>query len=299
MLTPKRNQPKARVFALGPLLAGVVLMAGCRAEARFDGERALEIVRFQVEQGPRIPGSEAHRLTANWIVQTLKSHGWRVSEQLFEYRQVPIRNIVAKSPGEGDPQIILGAHYDTRPIADNDLEHPDLPTPGANDGASGVAVLLELARVLDERAPVWLVFFDAEDSGRIDGWEWVVGSDYFAKSLSSQLPVVVVVDMVGDADLRLCAASDSEMHLRDEIWDLGNYFGHPAFEERCTLGILDDHTPFVRLGFSAIDIIDFDYPYWHTTADTLDKVSAASLAQIGDALQRWIETRLGISAQGR
>jgi glutaminyl-peptide cyclotransferase len=299
MLIQKRNSLRTSVAAIGGLLAGAVLIAGCRAEPRFDGERALEMVRMQVEQGPRIPGSDAHRNTANRIVQTLESRGWRVSEQLFEYRQVPIRNIVAKSSGEDDPQIILGAHYDTRPIADNDLEHPELPTPGANDGASGVAVLLELARVLDVRAPIWLVFFDAEDSGRIDGWEWVVGSDYFAKSLSSQLPVVVVVDMVGDADLRLCAASDSEMHLRDEIWDLANYLGHPAFEEKCTLGILDDHTPFVRRGFSAIDIIDFDYPYWHTTADTLDKVSAESLVQIGDTIQRWIEIRLGSSAQGR
>jgi Zn-dependent M28 family amino/carboxypeptidase len=277
-----------------PIAVGVLLSA-CRAEVSFDGKRAHELVRRQVEQGPRIPGSEAHRLTGTWIIQELESHGWEAAEQVFEYQQVLIRNIIGRPSSDIEPRIILGAHYDTRPISDSDPERPDLPTPGANDGGSGVAVLLELARVLDDRLPVWLVFFDAEDSGRVDGWEWNIGSDHFAESLSNQLPVVVVVDMVGNPDLRLCAASDSDMHLRDEIWDMANYLSQPAFRERCTLGILDDHTPFVRRGFSAIDIIDFDDPYWHTTEDTVDKVSAESLAQIGVTLENWIETRLGFS----
>jgi Zn-dependent M28 family amino/carboxypeptidase len=257
----------------------------------FDGQRAYEHVRFQVELGARIPGSEAHQATVDWIIRELESEGWEAILQQFEYQDVAIKNIIGKPTSTSEPEIIVGAHYDTRPIAENDPQHPELPTPGANDGASGVAVLLELARVLGSNHDVWLVFFDAEDSGRVAGWEWIVGSSFFAENLHTRLPVVVVVDMVGDANLQLCAASDSEMHLRDEIWDVGSSLSHPAFENKCTLGILDDHTPFVRRGFSAIDIIDFDYPYWHTTQDTLDKVSAASLAQIGETLQRWIETR--------
>lgn len=279
-----------------PVVRGVgliLLLAACGPAGTFDSERAFQDVKFQVEQGARIPGTQAHRAVGDWIVEELQSNGWDVSEQIFEYRDTTLRNIVGKGTAPGEPEIIFGAHYDTRPIADHDPVDRALPTPGANDGASGVAVLLELARVIRPESNLWLAFFDAEDSGRVAGWDWVVGSNHFAETLETRRPAVVVIDMVGDADLQLCASEDSETRLRDEVWDVGNSLSHSAFREKCTLAILDDHTPFVRRGYSALLIIDFDYPFWHTSQDTLDKVSAASLAQIGETLQRWIETRSG------
>src|SRR5512138_2052746 len=138
------------------------------ASKEFNGERALQDVNSQVKLGPRIPGSEAHKQTISWIQQELKKSGWNAEIQTGSLMGHPIQNVIGKR-GSGSPWIILGAHFDTRMKADQD---PDArqrtqAVPGANDGASGVAVLLELARVLpqDMKSQVWLVFFDAEDQG--------------------------------------------------------------------------------------------------------------------------------------
>ncbi|HEX5837924.1 MAG TPA: M28 family peptidase, partial [Anaerolineales bacterium] len=138
----------------------------------FDGQRAYADVETQVAFGPRIPGSPGHDRIVEWMQAELESAGWVVEVQDSEAMGHPIKNVVAKKSKE-PPQIILGAHYDTRMYADNDpnpANHTN-PVPGGNDGASGVAVLLELARTLPrETPPLWLVFFDAEDNGRIEGW---------------------------------------------------------------------------------------------------------------------------------
>jgi len=173
-------------------------------EIQFDGQSALLFVEEQMSFGPRIPGSEESRKTAGWVVEQLESIGWETEIQHFSYLGTPLMNIIAKSEvvSESKP-ILIGAHYDTRPYADRDPIHPEAPVPGANDGASGVAVLIELAHVLDRdrlRQPVWLVFFDAEDSGNIDGWDWIVGSSFFADNLTQDLEAAVIVDMVGDRD---------------------------------------------------------------------------------------------------
>jgi Zn-dependent M28 family amino/carboxypeptidase len=207
---------------------------------------------------------------------------------------VRIRNLV----GEGGPDhgewVLLGTHYDTRPRADRDEENPDLPVPGANDGASGVAVLLEIAHVVNPqslRQPVRLVFFDAEDSGGIEGWDWIVGSNYYANQLEDYPSAVIVVDMVGDADLQLYYEQNSDPVLGQEIWEIAAQENFPAFVAHPKYSIIDDHIPFRRLGIPAVDVIDFDYPYWHTADDTLDKLSPESLAQVGHTLQRWLENR--------
>ncbi len=203
----------------------------------------------------------------------------------------PIYNVIAKR-NDAAPQIIIGAHYDTRMAADQDPElvKRQLPVPGANDGASGVAVLIELGRSLPkDTVPVWLVFFDAEDNGRIDGWDWILGSRAFAEELSTHPEAVVIVDMIGDADLNIYLEQNSNASIRAEIWDTAEKLGYAdKFINQEKFSMLDDHTPFLEAGIPAVDIIDFDYPYWHTTQDTPDKVSAESLQTVGKTLWTWI-----------
>jgi hypothetical protein len=257
----------------------------------FSGEVAYGHVLKQMAFGPRPPGSPALRMTGDYIKTELEGYGWAVEDQEFTYQETPIRNLIARK-GEG-PVVILGAHYDTRPRADQDKTDPTAPVPGANDGASGVAVLLELARTLDmSRVPyqVWLAFFDAEDSGGLDGWEWIVGSSYMAEHLTVQPDFVIIVDMIGDADQQLYLEQNSTPEVRGRIWAVAAELGYgDYFINRPGYSMLDDHTPFLRRGLRAVDIIDFDYPYWHTTADTADKVSPASLERVGRTLQAFLE----------
>ena len=268
--------------------------AGCtsrRAARPFDGERAYDLVAQQLEFGPRIPGSEGSRRAGEWIQEQLEQAGWEVKVQSFNYHGIELRNFIGIAGPSDDPPVVLGAHYDTRPKADLDPSDPDAPGPGANDGGSGVAVLLELAAAMppDTLArAVWLVFFDAEDSGGIDGWDWIVGSSHFVETLEVEIESAVIVDMVGDADLRLTLELNSTGALQQEIWRTAQTLGYSAFIAGPGPSILDDHTPFLRARIPAVDIIDIEYPPWHTQADTLDKVSPASLEQVGRTLQTWL-----------
>lgn len=294
----RKRSPGHLPFLLGFLL---IIGAGWRAisapapaetEPRtFDGERAYRDVQTQVAFGPRIPGSEGHEEFQEWVWLELIAAGWHVEVQVSEALGQSIANIVA-SRGEAPPQIILGAHYDSRMYADQDPD-PALhlePVPGANDGASGVAVLLELARVLpEETVPVWLVFFDAEDNGGIEGWDWILGSTEFVENNRVRPDAVVIVDMIGDADLNIYKERNSNEAITDEIWRTAAELGYAdKFIPTYKFSMLDDHTPFLRAGIPAIDIIDFDYPYWHTTQDTPDKVSAESLQTVGETLRVWL-----------
>ena len=260
----------------------------------FDGQRALTDVRTQVAFGPRIPGTDGHAQIRAWMREELESAGWTVEVQQTEAMGHPIFNIIAKR-GEQNPQIILGAHYDTRIYADNDPDpaNHSKPGPGANDGASGVAVLLEIARTLPEDSvPVWLVFLDAEDNGRIEGWDWILGSRAFVQQLVFRPEAVVIVDMIGDTDLNIYLEINSDPKLRSEIWQAAADAGHDdVFIPQENHAILDDHTPFLEAGIQAVDIIDFDYPFYHTLQDTPDKVSVESLQAVGETLLYWLEGR--------
>ena len=262
----------------------------------FNGQRAYEDVKAQVAFGPRIPGTPGHAQAVEWIRGELALAGWQVEIQESEAMGNQVRNIVAKRSVE-NPEIILGAHYDTRIYADQDPtpENRQLPVPGANDGASGVAVLLELARTLPtDTANVWLVFFDAEDNGRIAGWDWILGSRNFVQGNTVQPRAVVIVDMIGDADLNIYKERNSNPVLTDEIWGIAAQLGYEqVFIPEQKYSMLDDHTPFLEAGLPAVDIIDFDYPHWHTVADTPDKVSAASLEAVGRTLWTWITQQPG------
>ncbi len=259
--------------------------------ASFNSERAYADVLTQVEMGARTPGSAGHLQIREWMRTELESAGWIVEIQQTQRLGQPIYNIIAKRNDEA-PQIILGAHYDTRFFADNDpdINNRSLPVPGANDGASGVAVLLELARTLpQDTVPVWLVFFDAEDNGRIPGWDWILGSRAFVDEIPVNPQAVVIVDMIGDADLNIYLEKNSNVEIRTEIWNTAERLGYGnVFINSEKYAMLDDHTPFLEKGIPAIDIIDFDYPYWHTIADTPDKVSAKSLGAVGETVWLWV-----------
>jgi len=266
------------------------------APAPFNGLRAYADVQTQVAFGPRIPGSDGHAKVQEWMREELESAGWEVEIQESEALGNPVKNVVAKRSDEA-PQIILGAHYDTRIFADNDPDFANhtKPVPGANDGASGVAVLLELARTLPgDTANVWLVFFDAEDNGLIEGWDWILGSREFVKNNAVQPRAVVIVDMVGDAGLNIYKEHNSTPELTDEIWAVANELGYETFfSPEYNHSMIDDHRPFLDAGIPAVDIIDFDYPYWHTIEDTPDKVSAESLEAVGKTLWTWITLQSG------
>ncbi len=257
----------------------------------FLGTRALEFARDQMSFGPRPTGSDASRATGDYIAQQLRESGWAVTEEEFEYLDTPARNIIG-TLGVG-PTILLGAHYDTRRQADRDPDDPSQPVPGANDGASGVAVLLELARVLDVKATghrIQLAFFDAEDNGGLDGWDWIVGSRTMADRLTENPAAMVLVDMIGDADQRIYWEGNSDPDLRERLWDVAADLGYGEhFVNEVGYTLTDDHVPFLARGIPAIDMIDFDYPYWHTGQDTLDKISADSLERVGRTLQVWLE----------
>jgi len=249
----------------------------------------------QTNLGPRPTGSPANQATADFIQQQLAQAGWQTEVQPFIFKGVPGRNIIARR-GQG-PLLILAAHYDTRPAADHDPDPTRRAewTVGANDGASGVAVLLELARVLPEQgleSEVWLVFFDAEDQGGLAGWPFAVGSRYLAASLTRTPEAVVVVDMVGDRDQQFFYERFSSRALQTELWSVAAQLGYAAhFRPHLRHTIIDDHLPFRERNIPAIDLIDFDYPYWHTTTDTADKVDPASLERVGRTLEAWLEGR--------
>ncbi len=257
----------------------------------FDGQRAYADVQTQVAFGSRVPGTEGHAQVQKWIGDELVKAGWQVEVQKSEALGHPVQNIVAKRSDQ-PPQIVIGAHYDTRMFADNDpdpAQHKNY-VPGANDGASGVAVLLELARSLPkETTPVWLVFFDTEDNGNIEGWDWILGSREFVKNNPIQPRAVIVADMIGDADLNIYKERNSNPDLTNEIWAVAKSLGYESkFIPEYKYSMIDDHTPFLEAGLPAVDLIDFDYPYWHTVQDTPDKVSAESLEAVGATLRAWV-----------
>lgn len=284
---------KSRI--LKPVLCLLLLalsLAGCSKPEPlvFDGEAAYEHVTAQCDLGFRPSGSEAGWATGDYIISYLEEQGWTVETEEFTYQDTPVRNVIGRIGADG-PIILLGAHYDTRRSADQ--ENPDVPVMGANDGASGVAVLLELARTLDLdklQNQVWLAFFDAEDNGYLDGWDWCVGSSYMAAHLEVAPEAVVVVDMIGDADQQVYLEHNSHPVLQQALWEIAATLGYTdTFISEYRWTIHDDHVPFARRGITAVDIIDFDYPYWHTTQDTPDKVSAESLERVGRVLEVWLE----------
>jgi len=293
------------------LLAGLVLTtAGCGQAPDpppFDGEAALAYARTQLEFGYRIPGTEGHRRMGDWLDSTLRARADEVLVQSWDHTAadgsaLPLRNFIARFNPAAADRILLVAHWDTRPIADAPDSRDSAAVPGANDGASGVAVLLGVADVLKAHpAPIGvdLLFVDGEDYGSFaQERDVLLGSKYYAKNPApGPTPLFAVVfDMVGDADLQIYQESYSltgAPEIVDRVWQVAADLGYrEVFIPQGRHTITDDHIPLQEVGIRAIDLIDFDYPHWHTVEDTIDKLSARSLGIVG-------HVALGVIWRGR
>lgn len=273
---------------------------------RFDGSSAYELVRRQVAFGPRIPGSEGHRAMAVWAQEHLAERADTLILQRFTHvttagDTLPLVNFLARFRPDATPSLLLLAHWDTRPISDQarDLLDREKPVPGANDGASGTAILLELASMLRDSPPprgVDLLLVDGEDYGDFTADRDVfLGSRYFAANLPEgfEPEFGVLLDMVGDRDLDLYVEGYSNSYapeVVDRVWNIARDMGFgDIFHRSVGTSIRDDHLPLNESGIPTINVIDFyDYPYWHTPDDTPDKVSASSLGVVGSVMTRLI-----------
>jgi glutaminyl-peptide cyclotransferase len=259
----------------------------------FDGDRAFEHLRRIVAIGPRPAGSPGAAETRAYISRAIQALGLPVVAQAFDARTplgtIPMVNLRVTIPGRVDgPRLLIGGHYDTKLFE-------DIVFVGANDGGSSTAFLIELARVLAGRPegerglPIEIVFFDGEEA--VVEWEGddnTYGSRYYVQAARRErtlgdIGALVLVDMIADRDLRILRESYSTPWLTDIIWSHARTLGRPEFVDDST-AVLDDHIPFLQAGVPAVNIIDMDYPAWHTAADTLDQVSARSLQVVGDVL---------------
>ncbi len=272
----------------------------------FDGELAIQHIAKQIAFGPREPRNQlAKKNTLSYLQQTLAPLADDISIQHFQAYQLEGANLWAsfQGPTHGDKpseRIMLAAHWDTRPWADQDSD-PALRRSaviGANDGGSGVALLLEMARILAYRpAPVTvdLVFFDLEDMGGIGNRPFSIGAQQFIAANPKYRPSAgVVVDMVCDKNLSIPREQYSDTRagaLMDKLWSIAKTQQARAFKDRRGGFISDDHLPFLEAGIPVVDLIHYPFPdYWHTTEDTLDKCSARSLQQVGNLLTDFIYT---------
>ena len=287
----------------------LVIALGCQAKAggesavsrevEFSGPTALKYIEQQLAFGPRVPNTPGHQKTGDWLLGELRARADTVVVQAFRHKTgkgetLRLRNFFARFRPQATDRILLLAHWDTRPFADKsaNLGQQRLPVPGANDGASGVAVLLGVADALQAKPPaigVDLLFVDGEDFGDFaDSTETLIGSRYFAKHLPPGYTTLfaVLFDMVGDKDLQILEEGYSVQNAPEvvqRVWQTADRLGYGnIFVKRVTQALTDDHVPLQRAGIRAINVIDFDFPYHHTTEDTLDKVSAESLQIVGN-----------------
>ena len=293
------------------LPCALLLVAGCTGgeaakpapagpRTAFNGPAALDYVRQQLAFGPRVPGTPAHVRAGDWIVAQMRARADTVIEQTWTHVTVAgdtlrLRNILARYRPEATERVLYLTHWDTRPISDqaSDTAQRRIPVPGANDGASGVALFLALGDALHAAAPgvgVDLLFVDGEDYGNFDrDTDVLMGSRWFADHLPSPgyKPLFGVLwDMIGDRDLQIFHENHSLAQAPEvvaRVWQTALELGYSNyFIPQSRYAVTDDHLPLLAKGLRVIDVIDLDYSDHHKPTDTLDKVSAASLQVVGD-----------------
>jgi Zn-dependent M28 family amino/carboxypeptidase len=295
------------VLVLVALQGGACKPSEATVPGPFNGERALGYVRTFMDFGARVPGTEAHKKAGDWIVTEMRQRADTVIEQVWTHTtqagvKLPLRNVLARFNPMAEERLLYVTHWDSRPVAEKSSTDSlrKLPTPGANDGGSGVGLFLALGDVLKQTPPgvgVDLVFVDGEDYGTFTpDVDVLLGSTYFANNLPSanyQVLFGIVFDMIGEVDLRIEQEGHSinkAPEVVERVWrtaadmGYGNIFVPSAIYE-----ITDDHVPLLNKGLRVIDVIDLDYRYHHTVDDTIDKVSARSLKAVGDVAWKLIQ----------
>ncbi len=292
------------------------LLVGCKSDAKegsaaqrspaatstgFNGSAAYNYAKAQVDFGPRVPGTPAAQKAGDWIIRQMRARADTVIVQSFTYttadgKKLPLRNILARFRPNLSERVLYITHWDSRPISESAATDSEkkMPVPGANDGASGVGMFVALGDVLKKTPPnvgVDLLFTDGEDYGEFGPPEVdvLIGSKYFATHLPTpgyKPQYGVLWDMIGDKDLRIPYEMNSFQQAPEvvsRVWqtaaDLG--YGDVFVQESGGL-ITDDHIPLLNVGIHVIDVIDLTYPSHHTPQDTMDKISAKSLAMVGD-----------------
>jgi hypothetical protein len=268
-----------------------------RSQPAFDAGRAWAHLVKQVDYGPRVPGSAARDSVAYYLTRTLIGYGAEVSAQRFVVedpygdRIIPLINVIANFYVDREKRVMLAAHYDSRPWADQEEidSLKTLPVPGANDGASGVAVLLEIARIVSRHDPgigVDFVFFDGEDYGKANDLEYyLMGSKYFAATRPDYRPACgVLLDMVAGKESAIAKEGYSRTHaaeLTDDLFERAERLGLEFFQPIDAAPIYDDHVPFLQAGITMVDLFGFDYPQWHTVRDLPENCSQERMGQVG------------------
>lgn len=300
-------------------LALLALLGACSSPPpapprEFDGAAAMRYVETQVAFGPRVPGTEAHQRMAAWLDSLARAKADSVIIQDWvnvtaKGTRLPLRNVMMRFNPSASDRILYLAHWDTRPTADKAINPEDRTKPiqGANDGASGVAVLLGVADALRKTPStlgVDLLFVDGEDFGSFeDSTETLLGARYYAKNQApgSKPLFAVLFDMIGDRDLQVYQEGNSLLgapEVVERVWDAAKIAGYSKIfiaAPRHTL--IDDHVPLQKAGIRAIDVVDYDYgsnnSLWHTPDDTIDKLSVESLQAIGDVAMAVIRLEAG------
>ena len=278
-------------------IVGLVACVGAQTQkpgasaAKFDSSRAWEHLRRQVSFGPRPSGSAAIGETRRYIIDQLKAAGIEAREQAFDadtpLGKVKMANVIGTIPGKRPERIALATHFDTKLFR-------EFRFVGASDAASSTAAVLELGRVLKGRQNAYtieLLFFDGEEAVNR---EWrdpdnTYGSKYYVKAAREGntlggLKALILLDLVGDRQLNIRREANSTDWLVDIIWAAAKKLGHTQYFLPEETPIEDDHIHFLRAGVPSADIIDLDYPAWHTAQDDLDAVSARSLQIVGDVV---------------
>lgn len=311
---PSRTQRTLTRIGVAGLFAAMVA-ASCAAQpskgdSGFSGTRALADVRKLVAIGPRVAGTPGAAKARDYITEQLKAAGLAVQQQAFDAStprgSVHMINLLAVIPGIPPPEapsqvpvqrIIVAGHYDTK-------QFKEFTFVGANDGGSSAALLIELARALKPRTlpmDVELLFLDGEEAvGEWQGSDHTYGSRYYVQAAKKAgtlktIGALVLVDMIGDKDLRIMKEANSTPWLTESVWGAASRLGRREFVGETTT-VEDDHLEFLEEGVPAVDIIDLDYPAWHRADDTLDKLSAASLQSVGDVV---VAALADIAARGR
>jgi len=287
------------------------------SEVTFSEKGVWERLVEYATMAPLLPSSENSRRFLRHATGFLANMSWTVDQQSWQHDTptVNLTNLIAVKKGANasgqSPIIILGAHYDARLHADKDpnLLKRNSPVPGINDGGSGVAVILELARVLDvpKNHEVWLVLFDAEDQGNISGWSgglegWCIGSTFFVDHLNGSIRervlFSIIIDLVGSPYLRLTKEGHSDEQVTSQIWETADDLGfNDTFKDLVEGAVIDDHLPFLNAGIPAVDVIQLRdnegyafFKWHHTTNDAVAHVSSQSLYRVGRTLEVFLES---------